>query len=332
MTATLARRLDAALAHPDDGARLALWGAEPADRRDGLVTLLRIHDLHTAPVGDPAVRHQHHPAVAELKGRLEAALLDELIEADGRRGWRLPADPVAALRAVAAADQVPPVYDWLAHQADARAVVDFLSLEGGPDGGFDDLVALAQVGLDGPAKLELATNYWDEMGNGAAAGVHTDLHRTLARSLGLRAVPRAEQPEAALARSALGTLLATNRWLQPELLGALGLIELQAGPRCRRVLTALRRVGAAPDAFPFYEVHATVDPHHGRQWLEHVVAPLAAADPAVGARMVTGARWRSTANAAFFDAVARALSVGPGTGLGAAAPSAATRRRTAGAG
>lgn len=307
----LDRRLAAALAAGDEAPRLALSTAEPVDRRDALCALLRIHDLHTAPVGaEPGPhRHQHHPAVAGLKGRLEGRLLDELVAADEARDWRLPDDPVAAMRAVAARDRVPAVYDWLAEEATAEQAVAFLSLEGGPDGGFDDLVALAQVGLGGRPKLELAANYWDEMGNGRADAVHTDLHRRLAGALGLQAVPRAEQPVAALVRSALGSLLATNRWLQPELLGALGLIELQAGPRCRRVVTALRRLGAPAGALAFYQVHATVDPRHGLRWLEEVVAPLAAADGRFGARMVTGARWRSTANAAFFAAAGERVGV-----------------------
>ena len=56
--------------------------------------------------------------------------------------------------------------------------------------------------------------------------------------------PSARCPEAALERRALGGLLATNRAWQPEMVGSLGLLECQAGPRCRRVVRALRRVQA----------------------------------------------------------------------------------------
>jgi hypothetical protein len=115
-------------------------------------------------------------------------------------------------------------------------------------------------------------------------------------------VPRSEQPLAALERSVLGSLLATNRRLQPEMVGALGLLELQAGPRCRRVVTALRRIDAPADAFPFYDEHAVADPRHGKDWLDHVVVPLAA-DPAWATGMVRGARWRSLANRRFFTAM-----------------------------
>jgi hypothetical protein len=93
-----------------------LVGAEAADRRDGLLTLLRIHDLHLAPVEDLAgsERWQHHPAVADLKWRLEHAFLDSVRSYDADRNWYLPSDPVLALRVIAQAERAPAVYHWLA--------------------------------------------------------------------------------------------------------------------------------------------------------------------------------------------------------------------------
>jgi hypothetical protein len=184
--------------------------------------------------------------------------------------------------------------------------VEFLSLEGGPDGGFDDLVAACQIGLDGEAKLELARNYWDEMGNGDLARVHTELHRKLSRALDLRCPPRQHQPIEALERSVVTGLLATNRWLQPEMLGALGLLELQAGPRCRKVVAALERIGAGDDALDFYVEHATIDPRHGKDWVDKAIAPLEA-DPRWATGIVRGARWRSIVNAGFFAAMSDLL-------------------------
>ena len=61
----------------------ALRGEAADGRRDRFLTLLSIYDLHTAPleVVGQAARHQGHPAVAEVKARLEAAWLDELDQA-----------------------------------------------------------------------------------------------------------------------------------------------------------------------------------------------------------------------------------------------------------
>jgi len=283
----------------------ALVGAEAVDRRDGVLALLRIHDLHLAPLKDLAgsVRWQHHPAIADLKWRLERTFLDSVRAYDAERTWTLPTDPVRALRMIAQADRVPAVYDWLATSCSLRQLVRFIELEGGPDGGFDDLVAICQIGLDGETKLELARNYWDEMGRGNATEVHTELHRRLKAALGLRTLSRREQPLEALERSALGSLLATNRALQLEMLGALGLIELQAGPRCRTVSAGLRRVSAPLDSLPFYDEHTTADPIHAKHWLERAIAPLGVERDAP-AKIIEGARWRSTLNSRFLERAA----------------------------
>jgi hypothetical protein len=291
----------------------AMADLKPHDRRDRFLTLLAIYDLHTAPleqVGD-AARLQGHPAVAELKHRLEGEWLAELelswVEA-GTLSDSADADRVVkAMRAVAARDRLPTAYRWLAKEASWDELVDFLALEGGPDGGFDDLVAVCQVGLSGSAKLELGKNYWDEMGHGDADGVHTVLHQRMAAALDMPHVPREEQPVEALERAALGGLLATNRWLQPEMLGALGLLELQAGPRCRLVLQAFERLGAPADAYPFYVEHAEVDPVHGKDWMDKAIVPTVIERPDWGPRIVKGAWWRSTVNLTFFEALRQDL-------------------------
>jgi hypothetical protein len=273
----------------------------PADRRDRFLTLHAVYRLSTdcAALPPAGARLQHHPRVAALKGRLEEEWLAEL-DADlpGRRR-ELPDDPVEALRRLAAVDRLPTVYRWVAHVATWPELVRFLALEGGPDGGFDDLVALCQVGLPGTAKMELARNYWDEMGNGAWERVHSVLYRRFAEAVGIVAVAPDEQPAAALERQALGGLLGTNRWLQPEMLGALGLTELQAGPRCQLVVQGFRRCGAPADAYPFYLEHARTDPRHGADWLEHAVRPVVAQLPEWGDRIVRGGIWRAQVNQAF---------------------------------
>jgi hypothetical protein len=305
---TLAVALQEALGN---GALTSLYGAQPANRRDRFLTLLAIYDLHTAPLetlGD-AARHQGDPVVADLKSRLEAEWLTELEAAWAERSQQ-PDDPEAVKEAmldIAIRDRLPAAYKWLAREASWDEVVEFLALEGGPDGGFDDLVAACQVGLSGSAKLELGKNYWDEMGNGDPDAVHTVLHERMAAAIDMPHIPRDDQPIEALERAALGGLLATNRWLQPEMLGALGLIELQAGPRCRLVLQAFDRLGAPKDAYPFYVEHANVDPIHGKDWMDKAILPTIGEHPDWGPRVVKGAWWRSTVNLAFFEALRQEL-------------------------
>jgi hypothetical protein len=291
MEHTLADRLAGTLGeHPD-----------ALDHRAALAALLDIHALHLAPLDEIAgAEHlQHHPRVAALKGRLEARFRTRLDEPTSE----VVEDAAEAMRRLAHEEMVPSIYDWLAETATRDELVEFVSYEGGPDADFDDLVAVCQVGLVGLPKVTLGANYWDEMGRGDLGAVHTELHSRMADALGVRAVPVEELPVAALERKVLNGYLATNRALQPELVGSLGLLECQAGPRCRRVVQAMRRLGVPSGALPFYEEHATADPRHGKEWLEGAVVPLVEAQPHWGPRIVAGARWRATVNRRFFAAM-----------------------------
>ena len=199
----------------DTGDLHALADAQPVDRRDRFLCLLSVYDLHTAPIDElgDRVRLQGAPEVAALKARLEQPWLDELEAAWADAGALAEADDVdrvvKAMRAVAARDRLPAAYRWLAKEASWDELVQFLAVEGGPDGGFDDLVAVCQLGLSGSAKLELGKNYWDEMGQGDADGVHTLLHQRMAAAIDMPHVPRAQLPVEALERAALGGLMAT---------------------------------------------------------------------------------------------------------------------------
>jgi hypothetical protein len=288
--------------HHDPSRLPALRAHHARDWRDTLGALLQVHKLHLAPLDelDGAEWFQHDPHVTRLKRDLEAVFLVRL-ESSGPVARTPQTDAAAELRAIAKRDLVPEAYEWLARDASYTELREFLTIEGGPDGGFDDLVAICQVGLSGLPKVVLGANYWDEMGRGEPEAVHTELHRRLVDAIDLRALSPAELPVEALERAALNGVLATNRALQPEMIGALGLLEMQAGPRCRRVLTALQRLDAPADAFPFYEEHAVADPRHGKDWLERGVRSLVEARPAWSPRIVRGARWRSDVNRRLFS-------------------------------
>jgi hypothetical protein len=296
----LHRQVDQALRSGDPSRLVSCRAVPPVDESDGLLTLLSLQDLALAPLhrlGSRAAFHGH-PSVADLQHRLQIAYLERLRRRSATTRLALP-DGVAGVRRAAALDRVPAVYKWLRDEADWDQMVAFLAVEGGPDAGFDDLVALAQIGIGGVPKVALAQNYWDEMGGGRPERVHTELHHRLVDAVEMPRVARADLPAPALDRMALNGVLATNRWLQPELIGALGVLELQAGPRCRAVVGALERLGAGEDALDFYREHAEVDPVHGKDWLDRVVEPLSE-DPSWARRMVDGAVWRHVVNDRFF--------------------------------
>src|SRR4051812_5336552 len=114
----------------------------------------------------------------------ELALLlleDEFVEGELRRvqqrSAQVPRDPDAFIAWFEGLrehgpGQRDPLFAWLATEASLRAMRWFLEQEVAGEAGFEDLVALTQVKMPPRAKLELARNYWDEMGQGHERGMH----------------------------------------------------------------------------------------------------------------------------------------------------------------
>jgi hypothetical protein len=59
--------------------------------------------------------------------------------------------------------------------------------EAAGEAGFDDLVAMTQVKMPALPKLELARNYWDEMGRGNAKGMHGPMLQVLIETMAINA-------------------------------------------------------------------------------------------------------------------------------------------------
>ena len=77
--------------------------------------------------------------------------------------------------------QGDPLFPWLATTATRRPVAWFLTQEVAGEAGFDDLLALTQIKMSERAKLEMARNFWDEMGRGASKGMHGPMLERLAQ-------------------------------------------------------------------------------------------------------------------------------------------------------
>ena len=193
-----------------------------------------------------------------------------------------------------------PLFPWLAEAADLESMRWFLLQEVAGEAGFDDLVAMAQVRMPNRPKLELARNYWDEMGRGNAGGMHGPMLQALADHLDLR--PRID--ETVWPALALGNVLvafSTTRRYAFHALGALGVVELTAPWRAAHVAAGLKRLGVGPER-KYYALHATLDVEHSRTWNEEVLRPLAETRPEVIRSLAEGAVMRLMAGAACFEA------------------------------
>jgi hypothetical protein len=191
------------------------------------------------------------------------------------------------------------LFPWLAHSASLEEMRWFLAQESAGEAGFDDLVALTQVKLPTRAKLEMARNFWDEMGRGAAARMHGCLLDRLIRHLGI-GIDREHTTWPPLALGNLMVALATQRHYTYQSIGALGVIELTAPDRVAQVASGLQRLGVPASERSYFEIHATLDRKHSRAWNEEVIAPLVEQDPSIARWIAEGALMRLAAGARCF--------------------------------
>ncbi len=196
--------------------------------------------------------------------------------------------------------QGDPLFPWLADSASLDDMRWFMSQEVAGEAGFDDLVALTQIKLPTRPKLEMARNYWDEMGRGRAEGMHGPMLEVLARELGLQGSEPVVWESLALANLMIA-LAIDNRYAY-HAIGALGVIELTAPGRVAQVAAGLTRLGISPPGRCYHELHAALDPKHSWAWNREVIAPLMATDPAIAGAIAEGAWMRLRAGARCFEA------------------------------
>jgi len=207
--------------------------------------------------------------------------------------------------------QGDPLFPWLAERATLEEMRWFVKQEAAGEAGFDDLVALAQVKAPTQAKLELARNYWDEMGRGNAKGMHGPMLEALVRALAV--TPQIETTVApSLALGNTMAALASNRAYAYQALGALGVIELTAPGRAVLVSQALRRLKVSAKARHYFDLHAVLDVKHSQAWNREVFASIVAERPEAATHIAEGALMRLQCGADCFDAYRRHFWGGDG--------------------
>jgi hypothetical protein len=197
--------------------------------------------------------------------------------------------------------QFDPLFDWVANDADREEMRWFVQQEVAGEAGFDDLVALTQLRMPTGPKLEMARNYWDEMGRGKEVGMHGPMLHRLAEELRIEDLPSERLVWEALALGNLLVAMAYNRRYAYHAVGALGAIELTSPTRAVKVAQGLERLGLTGDATYYFRMHSTVDIQHSQDWKMEVIMPLVQENPEVAQYIAEGALVRLNAGARCFD-------------------------------
>jgi hypothetical protein len=197
--------------------------------------------------------------------------------------------------------QGDPLFPWLAEEASIDEFRWFFEQEAAGEAGFDDLVAMTQVKLPVRPKLELARNYWDEMGHGTFKGMHGPMLDALVETLKVNPVIENTVWESLALANAM-TAMATNRRYAWHSVGALGAIELTAPGRSALVADGLERLGFNAKERRYFSVHAVLDIKHSIEWNKEAIRPAVKEDPARATAMAEGALIRLKCGARCFEA------------------------------
>ncbi len=250
---------------------------------------------------------------------LEGQFVEQERRVVTKRAAAAPCDPDAFVAWFEALEhdgpgQNDPLFPWLAESAPLEAMRWFLRQEVAGEAGFDDLVAVTQIKLPQSAKLELARNYWDEMGQGHAGGMHGPMLQRLANALGIE-THGGDVVDESLALGNLMVALAMNRRYAYHSVGALGAIELTAPGRAAQVNRGLKRLGLGGDVRRYFALHATLDVKHSEAWNREVLRPLVAENPELAPAIAEGALLRLSAGARCFARYRRELGLDAQLGI-----------------
>src|ERR1051326_7639005 len=188
--------------------------------------------------------------------------------------------------------QGDPLFPWLAAHASLEQMIWFMT----------------QVKAPVQAKLEMARNFWDEMGRGGAKGMHGPMLARLAEHFGIAPTAETVVPES-LALGNTMIALASHRRYAFHSVGALGVIEMTAPTRAGYVNEGLRRLGVPAKKRHYFALHAVLDVKHSESWNREVLRPLVGEDPRRAQAIGEGAVMRLWHGARTFERYRQAFGL-----------------------
>lgn len=200
------------------------------------------------------------------------------------------------------------LFPWLATKATMEQMRWFLQQEAAGEAGFEDLVAMTQVKLPPQAKLEMARNYWDEMGRGHINSMHGLMLASTVKDLNL--TPSIEDTVwESLALANLMLAMAMNRRYAYQSIGALGVVEMTAPTRVGYVNEGLKRLNVDFETRKYFQLHATLDIKHSEAWNREVIYSLVKSNPQTAKPIAEGALMRLCCGAKSYEKYKLVLGV-----------------------
>lgn len=211
---------------------------------------------------------------------------------------RVPADPDEFLDWSTAyvrdhrSNVTHPLFHYLEMEATYEELREFFFQETPFDIHFADILCSLLAGIHGEPKMEIASNFWDEMGGGDNLRAHRNLRLTMMRALDLPSDAHTVDVNAFILEEielANGYFVGTfDRSKALFLLGMLLATEVMVPGRLQRQISGWRRVGLGDRDMDYLLEHTVVDIEHADGWVDHVIRPVLNENPGATAALALG--------------------------------------------
>lgn len=271
--------------------------------------LFDLYKLNFVDPRDPRAANQFNPEVIRLRNLMEEQWTAHLKSKISHRLAAIPdtgdnfADWMLQEMEKNPSNEHP-LYNYLATEGKVDDFKVFFQSEIIVNSMFEEFLAYSQLGAPANIKIELAKNYWDEMGNGKDHKVHTAMFDKLLRYFNLTEVDIdliAEVNPIALAQGNLFLMSSINKKNFYQMMGVIGAGEYLVPKRYSKIVEGARRIGLDDDALEFYIEHISVDTSHAEDWLRNAIGPTLKANPELRVDVALGAYFRMHHIEAFSD-------------------------------
>lgn len=199
-----------------------------------------------------------------------------------------------------------PLFGFIRNRASQTALRLFLRNEAIRNEIVDDEVAMMSAGLQGPMKLAVISNLWDECGRGKLKRFHTYWLRQLLDHMGdwddIRAYRHADRPWFTGITTNVFNILLTRPGLKYMAYGWFLINESWVAPHFQDIIAGLQRVDITHrDVTIYFDAHIGIDPVHSTELL----GAIAIQDPPLTSteaeHLVRGAHMAIAASTAQYD-------------------------------
>jgi hypothetical protein len=272
--------------------------------------LAKIYDLYMSIPGPDDKRPESSLTVAGVRNLIERYFLEDEESRIPASTWeKIPREPAAYMEWLLDVVRRHPAYrhplyeEYLGSRATLENLREFMIQETTIDTRFDDFLALVQVGTSGGVKLEIATNFWDEMGNGDESRMHTAMFDRAMECLGVNPDARGALTTEALVCGNISLLLTLRRMHFYKALGYFVVTEYLAPRRFEKVIMAWQRNGLNREGADYHLAHVSIDGDHASHWFENVIRPVISQSPEAVYDITRGAIYRLNTSQRYLDTV-----------------------------